>query len=57
MNDENKKIRAQEIESELEDAQWGENKQERILDDAPRHKSERHACKGPQCGGVFDKIS
>lgn len=56
MND-NKKIRAQKIEDELDEGQWGETKQERILDDAPRHKSERHACKGPQCAGVFDKIS
>lgn len=56
MNDE-KKVRAHLIDDELNEAQWGETKQERILDREPHHKSERHACKGPQCAGVFDKMS
>lgn len=54
MNDGKKPVQAQ---AELDEAQWGETKQERILDRTPHHKSERHACKGPQCGGVFDKFS
>ncbi len=56
MNDDTKNRPAQ-VESDDIEVTWGETKQERILDDSPRHKSERHACKGPQCGGVFDKIS
>lgn len=56
MNDD-KNIRSQLIESELEEAQWGETKQERILERTPHHNSERPACKGPQCAAVFDKFS
>jgi hypothetical protein len=55
MNDENKKIQAQKVADELDNVRWGETKQERILDRSPHHKSERHVCKGPQCGGAFDK--
>jgi hypothetical protein len=36
--------------------EWGENKQERIVERCPRSKSSRHRCKGPQCVDAFKKL-
>ncbi len=36
--------------------EWGETKQERIVERSIRAASEPHTCKGPACGTAFDKI-
>ncbi len=38
------------------DVEWGENHQERILENAARSESERHDCKGRKCETAFDKL-
>ncbi len=43
------------LSDELQNVEWGENKEERILDDSPRHKSARHICKGRGCDTAFEK--
>lgn len=43
------------IQDELENSEWGENNQERIVDRSPRRKSARHVCKGPACIKSFEK--
>lgn len=55
MDDKNLKKDAAFSESTELDVEWGENHQERILDNSPRAKSERHACKGPGCVKAFEK--
>ncbi len=53
MANDNKK---QVLPTEDQDIEWGENKQERLTDKAPRHKSDKHDCKGPACEHAFEKI-
>lgn len=40
---------------DLQNIEWGENHQERIIDDSPKHNSARHMCKGPKCVNAFEK--
>jgi hypothetical protein len=45
-----------ETEPDKDAVTWGENKEERILDRSPHHKSARHECKGPGCNHAFEKL-
>ncbi len=62
MNDKNKvddilrTDREERIKGENLDVEWGENHEERILDDTPRNKSIPHDCKGRHCDTAFDKL-
>ena len=38
------------------DVEWGENRQERILDKTSRSDSARYDCKGSRCETAFDKL-
>ena len=50
------KNQAEVVEQELENVEWGENCQERIVDHGPRHQSLRHTCKGRGCDSRFEKL-
>lgn len=39
-----------------QNVEWGETKQERIVDKSPHAKSESHDCKGPACTSAFEKL-
>lgn len=44
------------VSDELENVEWGENCQERMVDHCERHKSLRHICKGRGCDTSFEKL-
>ncbi len=54
MDKENKKLT--EASSEVDDVEWGETAQERILDRTPKHRSAQHRCKGRHCDTGFEKL-
>lgn len=41
---------------DIEDVEWGENNQERMVDHSERHGSLRHICKGRGCDDRFEKL-
>jgi len=58
--DNEKKVKSHIIEDaladELENVEWGEDNQERMVDHSERHKSLRHECKGRHCDTAFEKL-
>lgn len=44
------------VQEDIENVEWGENCQERLVDHCPRHKSLRHVCKGRGCESGFEKL-
>ncbi len=40
----------------IENAEWGENHQDHILDHSYRSKTTPHACKGPNCINALEKL-
>lgn len=49
-------IKKQRVAEGVEDVEWGENHEERMVDHSERHGSLRHICKGRGCGDRFEKL-
>lgn len=44
------------VTDELENVEWGETHEEKMVDHSPKRNSLRHECKGRHCDTAFEKL-